>query len=43
MHRLEYKTDPEDSDQEILPYECVDMMAGSDTGGYVIFYHRNDH
>lgn len=34
MHRLEYKTNPEDSDQEILACERFEMMGGSDTGGY---------
>lgn len=33
IYRLEYDYNPDDSDKEILPCECFDMMGGSDTGG----------
>ena len=36
MQRLEYEVNPDDSAaQEVLLCDRVEMMGGSDTGGYV--------
>lgn len=33
IHRIQYDRLPNEPDNEVLPCECFDAMAGSDTGG----------
>jgi hypothetical protein len=33
IHRMKYDLYPDDPDKILLPYECFDMMGGSDMGG----------